>query len=130
MVSLPVLILGCLGVAFGRGSQEEPVHAPPIEALLPPTPRQRISWLLLACVPSSLLLGVTTYLTTDLAAVPLLWIVPLVIYLLAFIVAFSSASDAGVAIAIRAFPLFLLPLVTLMIARAARHSGLRCRFTW
>jgi hypothetical protein len=40
-------------------------------------------------VPSSLLLGVTTYITTDLAAVPLLWVLPLAIYLLTFILAFG-----------------------------------------
>jgi hypothetical protein len=39
---------------------------------------------LLAAAPSSLLLGVTTYLTTDLAPVPWLWVVPLMLYLLSF----------------------------------------------
>ena len=46
-------------------------------------------WLFLSFVPSSLLLGVTTYLTTDIAAVPLLWVVPLALYLLTFIIAFA-----------------------------------------
>jgi hypothetical protein len=46
-------------------------------------------WVALAFVPSSLLLGVTTYLTTDIAAVPLLWVVPLAIYLLSFILVFA-----------------------------------------
>ena len=43
----------------------------------------------LAFVPSSLLLGATTYITTDIAAVPLLWVLPLAIYLLSFILAFG-----------------------------------------
>jgi hypothetical protein len=43
----------------------------------------------LAFVPSSLLLGVTTFLTTDVAAVPLLWVIPLALYLLTFVVVFS-----------------------------------------
>ena len=46
-------------------------------------------WLFLAFIPSSLLLGVTTYLTTDIAAVPLFWIVPLSLYLLSFILVFA-----------------------------------------
>jgi len=46
-------------------------------------------WVALAFVPSSLLLGATTYITTDLAAVPLLWVLPLAIYLLTFILAFG-----------------------------------------
>ena len=40
-------------------------------------------------VPSSLLLGVTTYITTDIAAIPLLWVVPLALYLLSFILVFA-----------------------------------------
>ena len=51
--------------------------------------RRRLHWIALAFVPSSLLLGATTYVTTDLAAVPLLWVLPLAIYLLTFILAFG-----------------------------------------
>ena len=54
--------------------------------------RQRLRWLVLAAVPSSLLLSVTTYLTTDLVALPLFWVVPLSLYLITFIVAFSPQS--------------------------------------
>jgi SAM-dependent methyltransferase len=51
--------------------------------------RRRLWWVALAFVPSSLMLGITQYLTTDIASVPLLWVIPLAIYLLTFIVAFS-----------------------------------------
>ena len=61
--------------------------AEPIEER--PAARRRLYWVALAFVPSSLLLGVTTYITTDLAAVPLLWVLPLTIYLLTFILAFG-----------------------------------------
>jgi len=50
---------------------------------------RRLRWIVLAFAPSSLLLGTTTYITTDLAAVPLLWVLPLAIYLLTFILAFG-----------------------------------------
>jgi hypothetical protein len=53
------------------------------------TPWRRLRWILLAAVPSSLMLGVTTYITTDLSPIPLLWIVPLALYLLSFILVFS-----------------------------------------
>jgi spermidine synthase len=49
----------------------------------------RLRWIALSLVPSSLLLGVTTYITTDIAPVPLLWIIPLALYLLSFILVFS-----------------------------------------
>ena len=50
---------------------------------------RRLWWVLLAAVPSSAVLGVTQFLTTDVAAVPLLWVIPLALYLATFIVAFS-----------------------------------------
>lgn len=51
--------------------------------------KTRFSWIALAAVPASLMLGVTSFITTDLAAMPLLWVVPLVLYLLSFILVFS-----------------------------------------
>lgn len=50
---------------------------------------RRGQWLLLAFIPSSLMLGVTTYITTDVASVPLLWIIPLALYVSTFIIVFS-----------------------------------------
>src|SRR4030095_14803073 len=50
---------------------------------------RRLRWLALSFVPSSLMLGVTTYVTADVAAVPLLWVIPLALYLLTFVLAFS-----------------------------------------
>ncbi|MGH7720830.1 MAG: fused MFS/spermidine synthase [Gemmatimonadaceae bacterium] len=49
----------------------------------------RVRWTLLAFAPVSLMLGVTSYFTTDIAAVPLLWVIPLAAYLLTFVIAFS-----------------------------------------
>src|SRR5262249_32245739 len=53
---------------------------------------RRLRWILLAFVPSSLLMGVTTYMTTDIAAIPLLWVLPLGLYLLSFIIVFAKIS--------------------------------------
>src|SRR5215213_10127160 len=55
----------------------------------PPSTRRRLRWVLLAFVPSSLVLGVTTHITTDLVAVPLLWVIPLALYLLSFVIVFA-----------------------------------------
>ena len=54
-----------------------------------PTWGRRSRWLALSFVPSGLLLGVTTYLSTDIAAVPLLWVIPLALYLLTFVLVFA-----------------------------------------
>ena len=55
---------------------------------------RRLRWLALAFVPSSLMLGLTTYITADVAAVPLLWVIPLALYLLTFVLAFTKTRFA------------------------------------
>jgi predicted membrane-bound spermidine synthase len=50
---------------------------------------RRLRWLVWSFVPSSLLSGVTTYVTTDVVAAPLFWVAPLAAYLLSFVFAFS-----------------------------------------
>src|SRR5207244_12197301 len=75
-----------------------------------------LRWLVLVFIPSSWLMGVTTYLTTDLAAVPLLWVIPLALYLLSFIVAFAGSAAGLVRLAARALPILLVPLVLVMSA--------------
>jgi len=60
---------------------------PPAEA---PSARLRLLWVGLAACPSVLLLAVTTHLTQDVAAIPFLWIVPLILYLLSFILTFET----------------------------------------
>jgi hypothetical protein len=52
--------------------------------------RQRAVWVLLAAAPSSLMLGATTYISNDVASVPLFWLVPLALYLLTFVIAFQA----------------------------------------
>lgn len=54
--------------------------------------REVAIWLALAFLPSSLMLGVTAHLSTDIAAIPLMWVVPLAIYLATFVVAFARSS--------------------------------------
>ncbi|MEM8756899.1 MAG: fused MFS/spermidine synthase [Planctomycetota bacterium] len=75
-------------------------------------------WVVLALVPSSLLLGVTQHLTTDIAAVPLLWAVPLALYLVTFIVAFGGRAEAVLANGQRAVPLAAIALVVAMLVEA------------
>jgi hypothetical protein len=71
----------------------------------------------LAFIPSSLMLAVTTYFSTDIAPVPLFWIAPLALYLLTFVAAFGTRAASVRSIADRFMPLAVLPLVLLMVAR-------------
>jgi hypothetical protein len=85
----------------------DPVAAEPAP---PGTMRERARWLLLALVPSSLLLAVTQLLSTDVAAVPLLWVLPLGVYLLTFIVAFARRPPITAGAASAALPWLAVPM--------------------
>ena len=76
-----------------------------------PTLLRRLRWIMLAFVASSLLLGITNFMTTDIAAVPLLWVVPLALYLLTFVIAFSRRPIFPHKWVLIAQPLLVLPLV-------------------
>jgi hypothetical protein len=94
-VFLIALIAGCTLLAgrFVAAPLAKPPPEPKPEAEYTgrPTWSRRLRWVGLAFVPSSLLFGVTTYISNDLAAIPLLWIIPLVLYLLTFILVFARS---------------------------------------
>ncbi|MEQ1784739.1 MAG: hypothetical protein ABMA14_25610, partial [Hyphomonadaceae bacterium] len=68
----------------------KPVEMIGAESKAAPALREKLVWLALSFVPSSLLVGATTHITTDVAAAPFLWAPPLIIYLLTFVIAFSK----------------------------------------
>ena len=70
---------------------------------------RRLWWLTLAFIPSSLMLGVTTHISTDVAAVPLLWVLPLSLYLLTFVMTFAAKPVVGHARIRRLFPVLVVP---------------------
>ena len=89
-----LLMIGACALAARRGlaahgGAERGLEASPPPAADRPGVRRRLHWLALAFAPSSLMLGATTHLSMDLVAIPLLWIVPLAVYLLTFILAFA-----------------------------------------
>ena len=69
--------------------------APCVRAKPALSARRALWWVVLAFVPSSLMLGVTTHISTDIAAVPLLWVLPLGLYLLTFTIAFSRMGPSA-----------------------------------
>jgi hypothetical protein len=75
-------------------------------------------WILLAFVPSSLMLAVTSLMSTDIAAVPLLWIVPLGLYLLSFTLAFSGWGPTALRWATMAAPVVVVGAVAIRPAGA------------
>ena len=56
-----------------------------------PTWADRLGWIGLALVPAALLTAFTTHVTTDVASAPLLWVLPLSLYLLTFVLVFRDS---------------------------------------
>jgi hypothetical protein len=85
--ALSVLLIGS-GIWSARrlALPQHEADTPPVAA---PSWRSRCRWMALAFLPSSVVLGATQYLTSNIAAIPLFWIVPLAVYLLTFVIAFS-----------------------------------------
>ena len=93
-----VLLLAACGFLLLRGtvSAAEPASAGIARETI--TMRRRLYWLALAAIPSSLLLGVTTYISSEVAPIPLLWILPLAIYLATLVVAFAATGRLSAAL--------------------------------
>jgi SAM-dependent methyltransferase len=88
-LAFALLMAGLAVTVLRSGSHAAPMReaaagAPPVSW------RDRMTWVALAAIPSSLMLGVTTYITTDVASAPFLWVLPLALYLLTFIIAFQA----------------------------------------
>ncbi len=110
-----ILLLAC-AIRVSRSAQSTRGNAVDLpEVRLSVTDRLR--WTALAFVPSGLMLAVTSHISTDVAAVPLLWIVPLALYLSTFIVAFSKRAERIVGLARRIFPIILLVLVLFLVGQ-------------
>ncbi len=89
------LIASIAGVAalaqMGRNRSSEKSSAfPDTATAAPATGRQKLTWIGLAFVPSALLVAVTAHLSTDVASAPFLWVVPLSLFLLTFVITFQQ----------------------------------------
>ena len=136
MIGVCVWLVRTMAPRQGRAA----VTDVPDGSIPPPTVRTRLHWIVLALVPSSMMLGVTTYISTDLAAVPLLWVLPLAIYLFTFVLAFTPRQIVTVrsldmiarllivsslaSILVQAWWLMPLHLVTFFCISLACHSRL------
>jgi hypothetical protein len=110
-----------------RGEAPAPSEARPLtpnpspargEGSQAPSRLRVLKWIALAALPSSLLMGVTTHLTTDVAPVPLLWVVPLALYLLSFVIVFARWPEAARRVIGRVAPALLVFLVVALLTAA------------
>lgn len=89
-----------------------------IEVAPPPTGSDQLKWLALAFIPSSLMLGVTTALTTELPPIPLLWVLPLGLYLLSFIIVFARKPIAYHRLTLETLPILLVVTAYPLMSKA------------
>lgn len=99
--ALLFLLVAACGWARWRAVNDEAAAGPHMAAATEqeadaedakPTLNRMLLWLAIAAVPSGLMLSTTTHLTTDIVAMPLLWVLPLGLYLLSFVFAFAERS--------------------------------------
>lgn len=85
--------------------------------------RLRLRWVLLAALPSSLTFSVTTFISTDIAAIPLIWVAPLALYLISFIVAFAWPGRGRWASLV--VPVAILPPIVALLTGSSRPAWLQ-----
>jgi hypothetical protein len=87
-VLLIMMIAGCAALLLRSPNSLPSERGARDEAA--PTRRDALIWIALGAVPSAFLVAVTAHISTDVAAVPLLWVLPLALYLLSFVIVFQS----------------------------------------
>jgi len=109
-IAFAVLIVACAIVIWRsaetphKATGDEPIE----ERHAPPTALRRFRWVYLAAIPASLMIGTTTYLSTDIVSMPLLWIIPLGVYLLTFMFTFAQVPPIPHKVAVGLLPPFLV----------------------
>jgi hypothetical protein len=106
---LIAMIAGC-GALLWRARDQAPPATEAAEAS-PPTWADVGAWVALAAVPAALLIAVTAHISTDVAAVPLLWVIPLALYLLTFVLVFARKPFIPHWLVVAVQPVFILALV-------------------
>jgi hypothetical protein len=109
-----IALIGTSGLVLWR-SPEERAAVTDVPDDAPLESRTAARWGALAAVPSGLLLAVTAHISTDIAAAPLLWVVPLALYLLTFVIAFAQRPLIPHRFVLAAQPLCVLGLVAVIV---------------
>ena len=105
-------IVTCAALAWTSQQNGKPIYAPSSSGL---KWSERAYCIVLAFVPSSLLLGVTEHLTSEIAAVPLLWVIPLLLYLATFVIVFARRPLLSNTWVVRVQPWFVTLLVLVWV---------------
>jgi hypothetical protein len=115
-----MLLAGCVFVILRRRNDGTAAGSPATPGDMGPAiaARRIVRWIVLAAVPSSLMLGVTAYLQDEVAAIPLLWTVPLALYLGTFVIAFGLRRFVSRVVVARAAAFGLVAIAFFMAGQA------------
>jgi hypothetical protein len=100
-----------------------PLDAPRTEASTEPAPAWStiVRWVILAAIPSALLISVTSHISTDIAAAPFMWVIPLALYLATFVIVFSTRPILRHEWMVAIEPMFIVALVGVMVLEIRQY---------
>ncbi len=110
-----LLLIGAAGFLLVRMPAGPIAAAAADSASSAPTWRDAGRWVALAAVPSGLLLAVTSHIATDVASVPLFWVVPLALYLLTFVIVFQPRPLIPHAFVLKIFPIAIVFVIASLV---------------
>lgn len=97
-------------------------RAPEAAAEAAPTPwPARLRWMALAAIPVGLTISVTTYITSDIASAPFLWVIPLALYLLTFVAVFRDRPWLSTSTVVMLVPIVVAPLAIGLLGGTKRY---------
>jgi hypothetical protein len=112
---LLIALIAASGAMLWRAPAAPAEEAAAADEAAAPTLRDALVWIALSAVPSGLLVAVTAHISTDVAAVPLLWVVPLALYLLTFVIVFSTRPVVPHQYALIAQPVLAAALIAVTV---------------
>ncbi|MFH0298964.1 fused MFS/spermidine synthase [Bradyrhizobium sp. 31Argb] len=116
--ALLALLMAAVALSAGRSAPvaASVVHPGDVAGV---TVADRARWIVLAAIPSGLVIAVTAHLTTDVAAAPFLWVIPLALYLLTFVAVFRERPWIAHSTVVRLVPFAVIPLAVNLIGNSS-----------
>ena len=117
-------VLGIFLVLSGMSAKGKAHVAKPVEDAEPHSSvkfETLIYWAFLAFIPSSLMLAVTTKITIEVGAMPLIWVIPLALYLLSFVITFTKRPLVSTSVLRILFLVSALPLTLIFVGLISKH---------
>jgi len=111
-----IVLIGACGLLLWQSPGRLPRETDAVSGRVrAPSSRDAATWVVLAAIPSGLLVAVTAYVSTDVAAIPLLWVIPLALYLATFVIVFARKPLIQHEHAVMIAPALVIALIVIQI---------------